>query len=74
MDEHVFWAERIATEIKNRKKFHFVDKPIPKLKKWTVKSSSSLSGVLHIGRLSDLIRGEAVSRALEKEGCIPIVS
>ncbi len=68
MDEHVFWAERIAAEIKKRKKFHFTDGSVPKLKQWTVKSSSSLSGVLHIGRLSDLIRGEAVSRALEKEG------
>lgn len=68
MDEHIFWAERIAADIQNRKKFHFIDSAVPKLKQWTVKSSSSLSGVLHIGRLSDLIRGEAVSRALEKEG------
>ncbi len=67
-EENVFWAERIAGEIKNRKNFFFIKEPLPKIKKWSVKSSSSLSGVLHIGRLSDLIRGEAVSRALQKEG------
>jgi len=67
-EEHVFWAERIAAEVKNRKKFFFTNQTVPKFDKWAVKSSSSLSGVLHIGRLSDLIRGEAVSRALEKNG------
>jgi len=56
------------SEIKNRKAFFFTKDKIPDLNNWVVKSSSSLSGVLHIGRLSDLIRGEAVSRALEKEG------
>ncbi len=68
MSEEVFWAENLAKQVKARKKFHFSNASIPKLKNWAVKSSSSLSGVLHIGRLSDLIRGEAVSRALEKEG------
>jgi len=67
-EDHVFWAEKIASEVKNRKKFRFTDASLPKPKSWAVKSSSSLSGVLHIGRLSDLIRSEAVSRALEKQG------
>ncbi len=65
-EKQVFWAEGLAAQIKDRKAFHFSDEKIPPVKKWAVKSSSSLSGVLHIGRLSDLIRGEAVSRALEK--------
>ncbi len=67
-EERSFWAENIAREVKGRAKFHFTDSRPPKLGQWSVKSSSSLSGVLHIGRLSDIIRGEAVSRALEKEG------
>jgi len=65
-EEIVFWAEKIAKGIQGRKKFHFLDKPIPEIKNPTVKSSSSLSGVLHIGRLSDIIRGEAVFRSLKE--------
>jgi lysyl-tRNA synthetase class 1 len=57
----------LAKKIVGRKKFFFAEKKIPKLKKWVVKSSSSLSGVLHIGRLSDLARGEAVYRALKEQ-------
>ncbi len=68
MAKWVFWADEIAETIKNRKKFHLIDKPLPKIKNWTVKSSSSLSGVLHIGRLSDIIRSEAQARALEENG------
>ena len=66
-ENQVFWAEEIADKVKAREKFYFSDEKISHIKKWAVKSSSSLSGVLHIGRLSDLIRGEAVSRALEKK-------
>ncbi len=70
MQEHdshaVFWAEKIAGDIRARKKFRFVDAEIPEIKNPVVKSSSSLSGVLHIGRLSDIIRGEAVYRALKE--------
>lgn len=67
MSENVFWANALAKQIRDRNSFFFTKKPLPKVKKWSVKSSSSLSGVLHIGRLSDLIRTEAVSRALEKQ-------
>ena len=63
-DEFKFWADKIAENILKRKSFHYTKKPIPKLKKYTVKTSASLSGVLHIGRLSDTLRGEAVHRAL----------
>ncbi len=68
MSKWVFWADEIAEKIIKRKKFHFTEQKIPEIKKWTVKSSSSLSGVLHIGRLSDIIRGEAEARALEEKG------
>ncbi len=68
MAKWIFWADEIADSIINRKKFHFTEKEIPKIKEGTVKSSSSLSGVLHIGRLSDIIRGEAQARALQEKG------
>ena len=65
--EHsLFWADQIAEEIVSRKKFRYVDKPVPKLRKFVVKTSASLSGVLHIGRLSDTIRSETVYRADRK--------
>ena len=68
MADSLFWADQIAARIMERKKFHFNLSKVPKLKKWSVKSSSSLSGVLHIGRLSDLVRGEAVFHALKDAG------
>jgi len=68
MVKWIFWADEIADKIINRKKFNFTDKKMPEIKEWTVKSSSSLSGVLHIGRLSDIIRGEAQARALQEKG------
>jgi len=66
--EEIFWADTIAKEIIKRKKFHYIDKLILKLKEFTVKTSASLSGVLHIGRLSDTIRGESVFQALQDAG------
>ena len=49
-------------------KFQYLDKTAPKFDLFTVKTSASLSGVLHIGRLSDTIRGESVYRALKDAG------
>jgi lysyl-tRNA synthetase class 1 len=63
-EKELFWADQLAEQIVNRKKFHYIDKKIPKFDIFTVKTSASLSGVLHIGRLSDTIRGETVYRAL----------
>lgn len=60
----MFWADKLANEIATRKKFHYVDRRIPKFRKFVVKTSASISGVLHIGRLSDTIRGESVAKAL----------
>ena len=59
-----FWADKIAKEILTRKRFRFLNKKIPDFRTYTVKTSASLSGVLHIGRLSDTIRGESVHKAL----------
>lgn len=64
----LFWADQKAEEILGRKKFAYIDKPMPKFEKFVVKTSASISGVLHIGRLSDTIRGESVVRALAQRG------
>jgi lysyl-tRNA synthetase class 1 len=64
----LFWADQIADEIVSRKKFHYTKDPVPKLKKYVVKSAASVSGVLHIGRLSDTIRCDSVFKALKDSG------
>jgi len=67
-EKSLFWADQIANTVLGRKKFRYLNKPIPRLNKFTVKTSASLSGVLHIGRLSDTIRGESVFLALKDLG------
>lgn len=65
----LFWADQLAEEIAERKNFHYLaDRKMPHFDKFTVKTSASISGVLHIGRLSDTIRGESVVRALLDAG------
>ncbi len=66
--ESLFWADSLADKIINRKKYHYLDKEIKKPSVFVVKTSASLSGVLHIGRLSDSIRGDSVYRALKDKG------
>ena len=66
--DELFWADQLAKQIISRKKFHYIDAEIPKFKEYTVKTSASLSGVLHIGRLSDTIRSESVVIALKDAG------
>src|SRR3990172_673470 len=66
--EELFWADRLSKEIRDRKSFRYLEKEISKFDKFVVKTSASISGVLHIGRLSDTIRGESVFRALEESG------
>ena len=63
-----FWADKIVKKITERQKFRWVDKKIPDFKEYVVKTSASISGVLHIGRLSDTTRGAAVKRALSDHG------
>ncbi len=67
-EKSLFWADQLANRIITRKKFHFIDKEIKPPKEYVVKTAASLSGVLHIGRLSDTIRGESVYRALKEAG------
>lgn len=66
--KYEFWTDNLARRIVERGKFHYTDDSIPKFKSFVVKTSASLSGVLHIGRLSDTIRGEAVHRSLKDRG------
>lgn len=66
--KYEFWTDTIAKEVVERKKFYFTDDKVPKLKKFVVKSAASISGILHIGRLSDTIRCEAVYRSLVDAG------
>ncbi|MBU0981047.1 MAG: lysine--tRNA ligase [Nanoarchaeota archaeon] len=66
--QELFWAEKLAKTIITRERFKYSDRPMPKFSKYIVKTSASLSGVLHIGRLSDTIRGSTVHQALEQAG------
>ncbi len=67
-EEGLFWADQLAGQIITREKFKYVDKKIHRPDIYTVKTSASLSGILHIGRLSDTIRGASVVRALNDAG------
>ncbi len=65
----LFWADQLADEIINRKDYHYIKgKKFPEFREYVVKTSASLSGVLHIGRLSDTIRSASVHRALLDAG------
>lgn len=66
--EYSFWTDKIAKDIITRKKFHYTEGKTTKFKKFVVKTSASISGVLHIGRLSDTIRGDAVYKSLKDSG------
>lgn len=66
--DDIFWADQMAKKVIERKKFNYSDAEIPKFDEYTVKTSASLSGVLHIGRLSDTIRGESAVLALKDAG------
>ncbi len=62
--DFLFWSDAKAREIISRKKYKYLDKEVPEFSEYVVKSSASISGVLHIGRMSDTVRGEAVVRSL----------
>ncbi|MDP3764952.1 MAG: lysine--tRNA ligase, partial [Nanoarchaeota archaeon] len=66
--DELFWADQLAKKIIARKKYRYLDKEFKKSKEFAVKTAASLSGVLHIGRLSDTIRNAAVHRALVDAG------
>lgn len=67
-EKSLFWADQLAEKIVKRQTFYFTDQKIPKFDKYVVKSAASVSGVLHIGRLSDTIRCDAVFKALNEMG------
>ena len=67
-ERELFWADQKAEEIVTRKRYHYLEEEIKPFKEYVVKTSASISGVLHIGRLSDTIRGESVVRALLDKG------
>ncbi len=64
----LFWADQLATKIIGRDKYRYLDKKFEKPREFVVKTAASLSGVLHIGRLSDTIRNASVHRALLDAG------
>lgn len=68
MEKTFFWADQKADEIVERKKYQYIDKEVPEFDKYVVKTSASISGVLHIGRLSDTVRSESVSKVLGERG------
>jgi lysyl-tRNA synthetase class 1 len=63
-----FWADDLATAILTRKSYNYLDKPVPKLDTITIKSSTSISGVPHIGNACDIFRAEAVVKGLQDLG------
>jgi lysyl-tRNA synthetase class 1 len=64
--KNMFWADQLSDAMINRKKFNYLKKQIPKQEKFVIKSSTSISGVPHIGNASDIIRHGAVVRALKE--------
>ncbi|MDD1778860.1 MAG: hypothetical protein LUQ65_11915, partial [Candidatus Helarchaeota archaeon] len=67
-EEITFWADDLANSIIQRKSYNYFDKKVPNLKILTIKSSTSISGVPHIGNASDVLRSEALVRALRDAG------
>jgi len=68
MEEALFWADSKAGEIADRESYYYLGKEVPGREKYVLKSSASISGVLHIGRLSDTIRADSVCIALQEAG------
>ncbi len=64
----MFWSDTIAKLIVEREKFNYIDKKVKRPSVFTVKSSTSISGVPHIGNASDVLRGDAVVRSLKELG------
>lgn len=67
-EDVMFWSDRIAKMLVERKKFNYVDKKTEKPKQFVIKSSTSISGVPHIGNASDVLRHDAVVRSLKEMG------
>ena len=65
--EPLFWADKKVDEVLGRR-FHYIDREVSEPKEYVIKTSASISGVLHIGRLSDAVRSDSVCRALKDAG------
>lgn len=63
-----FWADDLADAIIKRESYNYIEKEVPSIDKITVKSSTSISGVPHIGNACDIFRAEAVVKALRDKG------
>lgn len=63
--EQLFWSDKIAKKVSEPRKYLYSDKIVNPEEKLVVKTSASLSGVLHIGRLSDTVRGESVFQSIK---------
>ncbi|MHA1300550.1 MAG: lysine--tRNA ligase, partial [Candidatus Helarchaeota archaeon] len=63
-----FWADKIAKELIERENYNYKEKKVPKNIPQVVKSSTSISGVPHIGNASDIFRAEAIVKALKDHG------
>ncbi|NVM01045.1 MAG: lysine--tRNA ligase [Candidatus Helarchaeota archaeon] len=61
------WADKLAKKLIEREKYNYIDKKIPKTPH-SIKSSTSISGVPHIGNACDVFRAEAVVKALRDSG------
>ncbi len=61
------WADKLAKKLIERQNYNYIDKKIPKTSH-SIKSSTSISGVPHIGNACDVFRAEAVVKALKDRG------
>ncbi len=66
--ENIFWSDHLAGIIINRKSYNHIDKKIKHPTTLVVKSSTSISGVPHIGNASDVIRHDALARSIKDKG------
>lgn len=66
--DQMFWSDRIAQLVTERDGYNYIDKKIEKPEVYGIKSSTSISGVPHIGNASDVIRSDSVVRSLRDLG------
>ncbi len=66
LETHI-WADMIAQTLIERENYNYMNKKIPKVPH-SIKSSTSISGVPHIGNACDVFRAGAVVQALKDLG------
>jgi lysyl-tRNA synthetase class 1 len=65
-DNTMFWSDRIAKLLVKRENYNYIDNKVEKPEIFGIKSSTSISGVPHIGNACDVIRHDAVVRSLKE--------